>query len=265
MKSFGITSVLALCAAAGGSLLIAQKKDAKPATVQQADSKKIEKDADVPFKSGEKLNFQVLFSRFTVRAGTLEFAIAEHGNFFGRSAWHLKTSAHSVDTVRVIYPLDDQFDSYMDAARLTTLQYEVYLRENGKKQDQTWRMDTGENPVPNGVSAAKVLPGTRDPVSFLYVLRTNDWKKNSELRSPVFDGQHLYDVQAQLAQPKASIKVPNGSYTAAQVRLHIFQNGKELSDTGFSVWLADDSGHTPVLIEADLPVGSARVELTGKM
>ncbi|MGH8101993.1 MAG: DUF3108 domain-containing protein [Chthoniobacterales bacterium] len=246
-------------------MLIAQKKQSKPAPAQQGGSKKAEKDADVPFKTGEKLNFQVLFSKFTVKAGALEFAIVEHRDFFGRSTWHLRATAHSVDTVRALYALDDQFDSYTDAARLTTLQYEMYLREAGKKEDHTWRMDTGEDPVPNGVTAARVVPGTRDPLGFLYVLRTTDWKKTNEVRSPVFDGQHLYDVQAQLVQPKGSVTVPNGHYNASQVRVRVFQNGKELKDTGFSVWLADDSSRTPVLIEADLPVGSARVELTGKM
>jgi hypothetical protein len=124
-------------------------------------------------------------------------------------------------------------------------------------------MDTGEESIPNGVSAARVIPGTRDPLGFLYALRATDWKKTPELRAPVFEGRHLYDVQARLAE-SSTIKVPAGQFSASKIRVQIFERGKELTDTSFSLWLADDAGRTPVLIEADLPIGSARVELTGR-
>ncbi len=253
----------AFCAALSlAPLLLAQRQQSRPAPGQPAAPQKIQQEAQTPFQPGERLSYQVLFSKFSVRAGTLEFAAAERRDFFGRLAWHFRATAHSVDTVRALYALDDQFDSYADAARLVTLQYEIYLREAGTKEDHAWRMDTGGDPIPAGVPAARVLPGTRDPLSFLYLLRATDWQKTSELRSPVFDGRHLYDVQAQLVQPKAPAAVPAGRFNAAQIRVRVFQQGKELSATSFSVWLADDSAHTPVLIEASLPIGSARVELT---
>ena len=212
----------------------------------------------------EMLAFQVLFSKFTVKAGELQFKVVERRDFFGRAAWHFQANAQSVDTVRLLYPLDDQFDSYTDAASLTSLQYETYLRESGQKEDHTWRMDAGEEPIPSGVPAARVAPGTRDPIGLLYALRAADWKKNPELRVPVFDGRHLYDVRASVAQGMSSIKVPAGQFNASHIQVRVFENNRELTDTSFSVWLADDSTRTPVLIEAALPIGSARVELTGK-
>src|SRR3954468_24687387 len=103
-KRFRILLGGAICACLSiVPFVVAQK--GKPAASQQTDPKKTEKDADVPFKSGEKLNFQVLFSRFTVKAGSVEFAVVEHRQFFGRSAWHLRVAAHSVDSVRILYPL----------------------------------------------------------------------------------------------------------------------------------------------------------------
>jgi hypothetical protein len=231
------------------------KKAAQPAIVQEV---------PVPFKPLETLTFQVMFSKFTVKAGELQFNVVERRDFFGRPAWHFRANAQSIDTVRLIYPLDDQFDSYMDALRLTSLQYETYLRETGQKEDHTWRLDTGEEAIPSGLPAARVVPGTRDPIGLLYVLRAADWKKNPELRVPVFDGRHLYEVRAILAEGTTSIKVPAGQFNASQIHVRVFENSKELTDTNFSLWLADDSSRTPVLIEAALPIGSARVELTGR-
>jgi Protein of unknown function (DUF3108) len=221
-------------------------------------------EAAVPFQGLERLAFQVLFSKFTVKAAELQFHVVERRSFFGRPAWHFRATAQTVDTVRLLYPLDDQFDSYTDAVRLTSLQYEMYLRESGTKQDRTWRMDTGEDPIPDGVSAAKVTPGTRDPLGMLYVLRATDWAKTPEVRMPVFEGRHLYDVVARRTGRNGSVKVPAGQFEAAPIQVQVFERGRELTDTTFSVWLANDASRTPVLIEASLPIGLARVELTGR-
>jgi hypothetical protein len=48
------------------------------------------------------------------------------------------------------------------------------------------------------------------------------------------------------------------------VAVRVFEHGQELTDTHFSLWLASDAARTPVLIEADVPIGTARVELTNK-
>ena len=246
-------------------LLSGQAPRGRPAVPQAGARAAAVREAAVPFRGGERLAFQVLFSKFTVKAAALELTVVERQTFFGRPAWHFRAKAQTVDTVRILYPLDDQFDSYTDAVRLISLQYEMYLRESGERQDRTWRMDTGEEPLAAGVAAARVVPGTRDPLGLLYVLRATDWKKSPELRVPVFDGRHLYEVQARLAESGGEVKVPAGRFSASHIRVQVFEGGgHELADTTFSLWLAEDANRTPVLIEAELPIGSARVELTGR-
>src|SRR6185436_12023523 len=114
----------------------------------------------VPFRAGEKLNYRILWSKYSVNAGNLELAAIEQRNFFGRPAWHFRAVTHSMDTIRIIYPLDDQLDSYTDAALLTSIQYETYLHEQGKQQNGAWRMITAGEATPANVTAARVLPGT---------------------------------------------------------------------------------------------------------
>lgn len=219
-------------------------------------------EAGVPFRGGERLSFRVLWSRFSVSAGTLEFAVAEHRNFFGHPAWHFQVHAQTVDTMRIVYPLDDQFDSYTDAVTLASLQYEMYLHEAGKQEKDSWRMMTGSDPAPPDVAAARVLPGTRDPIGFLYVLRATDWKNTPEVRAPVFDGHHLYDVVARLGQAVGQATVPAGQFDASRIDVRLSEHGDAVADTQFSLWLARDAARTPVLIEAEVPIGTARVELT---
>jgi len=218
--------------------------------------------AAVPFHAGEGLAFRVIWSKFSVNAGNLELSVLERRDFFGRLAWHFQATAHSMDTMRILYALDDQFDSYADAGALTSLQYEMYLHEQGKQQNNSWRMSTANSPsMPTNVTIAQVLPGTRDPVGLIYALRAADWTRQAEFRAPVFDGHNLYEVIARPEQSPAEVTVPAGQFSATCINVRVFQHGQELSDTHFAVWLAQNATHTPVLIEAAIPLGTARVEL----
>jgi hypothetical protein len=219
-------------------------------------------EAAVPFRVGEKLSFRVIWSKFSVNAGTVDFLVAQHGNFFGHLAWHFQARAATVQTMRLVYPLDDQFDSYTEATKLTSLQYEMYLHEQGKQENDVWRMTTDGDPAPSDATAARVVPGTRDPLGFLYALRAHDWKSSPELRAPVFDGHHLYDVDVKLGLASGHVVVPAGEFDASRVDVRVAERGEDVADTSFSLWIAQDATRTPVLIEATLPLGTARVELT---
>jgi hypothetical protein len=243
----------ALAAAPSAQKRKASPKEAKPAA-----------DAAVPFHIGEQLSFRVLWSRFSVNAAAAKFSVIERRDFFGHSAWHFRLEAQTVQTTRKLYALDDQFDSYTDAARLISLQFEMYLSEQGKQQTNVWRLASPGEPVPPDVVAARVPPGARDAIDLLYILRAQDWKKTPELRVPVFDGDHLYDIVAHFGLADGHVTVPAGTFTASRIDLRVFEHGQEMTDTHFAVWLAQDAARTPVLVEASAPApfGSARVELT---
>lgn len=215
----------------------------------------------VPFHVGERLAFRVLWSKYAVHAARLEFAVVALGRYFSHEAWHFRLQAHTTDTTRMVYSLDDQFDSYTDAARLISLQYEMYIREQGKQQTDAWRITTAGNAAPPHAAVARVLPGTRDPIGLLYVLRATDWRSRTELRTPVFDGHHLYEVVARRGPELEKVTVPAGQFDALRIEVRVFDRGRKLSGTHFSLWLARDATRTPVLIEAVVPIGTARIEL----
>ena len=64
---------------------------------------------------------------------TLKLLVGAHKDFFGKNAWHLQAFAHTENPLRMVFELDDQFDSYSDAATMTSLQYEMHLSERGQK------------------------------------------------------------------------------------------------------------------------------------
>ena len=217
-----------------------------------------------PLRQGEVLDYTASFLKLS-NVATIRLSLNERRDFYGRPAWHLQAFAHTLNPLRMIFELDDQFDSYSDISTFTCLQYELHLHERGQTVDSVLRMTTGKEPVPSGqrgVAAARILPGTRDPLGMAQFLRTVDWTKTKEVRSPVYDGRQLYDVVARLVEPVAQVQVPAGAYSVSRIELRVFERGLELKDTHFILSLANDAARTPVLLEAEMSFGSAQVQLT---
>ena len=228
-----------------------------------AESKKLAPPVDpgLPLRAGEVLEYSANISKLNDVAN-LRLQVAGRGNFLGKSAWHLQAFAHTLSPLRMVFELDDQFDSYSDAGTLASLQYEMHLSERGQKVDSVQRMTaTGKEPAFGGATQARVLPGTRDPLGIMQYLRNVDWAKTPEVRSPVYDGHKLYDVRAKLAAASEKVNVPAGNYTASKIAIRVFEDGVELKDASFTLYLADNAARTPVLLEAIMPFATARVEL----
>jgi hypothetical protein len=218
-------------------------------------------EATVPFHAGEVLEFAADVAKLS-NVANLRLQIVDRRNFFGKNAWHLQAFARTENPLRMIFELDDQFDSYSDAATLASLQYEMHLNERGEKQESIQRLTTtGAEHAAANATRTRVVPGTRDPLGLMQYLRTVDWEKSREVRGPVYDGHKLYDVRAAYAGAAAGISVPAGTFATSKIDLRVFDAGVELKDAHFTLYLASNPARTPVLLEAVMPFATARVAL----
>src|SRR5262249_25244644 len=74
---------------------VGQTPRARPAPSSLPGKSAVPAMAAVPFASGEHLNFRVLWSKYSVNAGTVECDVVEQRDFFGHAAWHFRAFAHS--------------------------------------------------------------------------------------------------------------------------------------------------------------------------
>ena len=222
--------------------------------------------APAPFtpRPGETLEFNAIVPKLNSTIATIRLLVGSLRPIDQKSAWHFQAFAHTENPYRMVFELDDQFDSYSDPANsMASLQYEMHLSERGQKSDSVQRMlPSLDEPAPANATAARVLKGTRDPLGMLQFLRSVDWSKTTEVRSPVYDGRKLYDARANLASRNVSVTVPAGTFNTSKIEIHVFDNGAEMKDAHFFLYLSNDSARVPVLMEAVLPVTNARVELT---
>jgi Protein of unknown function (DUF3108) len=236
---------------------------AADAARQPVDKKKtsVVADAGSPLRAGETWQYSANVSKLNSVAN-LRLKVAEKRNFLGKNAWHLQAFAHTENPLRMVFALDDQFDSYSDAATLVSMQYEMHLNEKGQTVDSVQRMSPAvKEPAPANAIAARVLPGTRDPLGMMQYLRTVDWAKTPEVRSPVYDGHKLYDVHARLQARGEPVTVPAGNFSTLKIELRVLDNGAEMKDAHFILYLSNTDARLPVLLEAVMPFATARVEL----
>jgi len=213
--------------------------------------------------SGEVLEFTGSVAKVS-NVASLRLVVNGRKELAGKDAWHLQAFAHTQNPLRMVFELDDQFDSYSAPGDFASVQYEMRLNERGQKVQSVQRMaPTGLEPATAGASEARVLPGTRDPLGMMQYLRSVDWTKTPVVHSPVYDGHKLYEVRAQKIG-SAEVEVPAGKFSTATVDIKVFDDGAEMKDAHFTVYLAKDAARTPVLLEAVLPFAAARVELTKK-
>ena len=213
-----------------------------------------------PFQVGETLDYRIGWSSFA-NAASLELSVPERRDLYGWQTWHFRTNLRTIRSVRALFPIDDQFDSYTDISTRESRQFETYRSELGKKETHILRLAPKGERSPAPGATVVVPPGTQDPLGALFELRGVDWQHRPEIRVPVFDGQDIYEMRAHVDGPPAQIRVGAGNFRASRIVIETFQNGGKNSNLQVAVWLANDREHTPILITADLDFGAVQVEL----
>ena len=249
-------SALILAGAISGSLGLSKASQKQQSTA----SKQAAKAAVVPFQAGETLEYRLSWSTF-ITAATVHLDVLERRNLYGWDAWHFRAMGSTEAPLRTLFAIDDEFDSYADAATFGGHQFEEYLDELGRKDKNIMEL-TPQGTVPRGsVASVIVPPATRDPLGYLESLRAYDWERFAELRVPVFDGKTLYDIQAVREAADDKISLPALKCDCRRIGIHIFEKGKESTQTRIEIWLQSDAERMPVLIQAELPLGTFRMEL----
>ncbi|MGB8541061.1 MAG: DUF3108 domain-containing protein [Candidatus Acidiferrales bacterium] len=235
-----------------------------PQRIEAANKASLEKPAaepPMPFRIGETLNYDVSWSAFA-SAAKIQLCVTEHREILGSRTWHFRASAHTLSPLRSFLTLDDQIDSYTDTGTFESRQYEMYLDEMGRKDTQILHFSVLGRSQKTAAPAVVVASGTLDPLGALYMLRQVDWQRTPEFRAPVFDGEDVVEMRAQVEAAKEIVAVNAGNFSATRILVREYQHGVEVKGESLSISFANDAARTPILLEAEIPLGSVRIELS---
>jgi hypothetical protein len=215
-----------------------------------------------PLRIGESLSYRVSWSTFAT-AASATISVPNRLYFFGNDVWDFRAQVSTVNPVRGLFTIDDQFTSYADVRTLESRQYVMRLSELGRNRIQQFR--AAEAGSTGGSGFGTIPAGASDPLSALFLLRASDWTR--PVQAAIFDGKQTYEMMAQRVAEEP-IAVPAGKFDASRIKVELRQMDDKNTHAGpafgLTIWLAADDYRTPVAIQVALPFGSLRLELTSR-
>jgi hypothetical protein len=230
----------------------------------------------LPFKFGERLVYDVKFTRFPIHAnvGELTFAVSKPNG----SDRHVKFEVSAVSRGALVslfgIKVNDVFTTLADRDDLYVYSTLKTLQENDFRQREEAVFDRTTRHVryrvidpaaPEDHSKAveqETATWVQDVVSALYFVRTRKLKNvGREVHFPMSDQGQTYDVGAALLG-RESVKVDAGTFQTLKVDARIF-NGRYIRREGqLTIWLTDDARRIPVKAQMKSEKGTATFILT---
>jgi Protein of unknown function (DUF3108) len=219
------------------------------------------REAAVPFAIGETLTYDVSWSRL-LTAGTATTRVIEKRASFGSTAFAVVAEGRPLPIIARIYPVFYKMDSLVDSFSLLSQWSALYTEEGSRKRlastifDRPSRRANYEiSDQPTSKLALTVPVDVQDGLTLLYTFRGRSFKAGDRVSIPVADDGSLYTVQLTTTGPER-VRVPIGDREAWNVAINVVDENKRPVGNNIAVWFGTEPAHTPVKIQADLPVGS---------
>jgi hypothetical protein len=220
----------------------------------------------VPFKVGEKLEFDVGWSSY-VTAGTATVTVQEKKPSYNSTAYYIVAEGRPTPLLSKLYTLHYKVDTLLEVFDLLPQRGSVYSEEGKRHRMKVTRFDHPAKKAQYEVTTATVvkkeirLPSyTQDALSALYVLRSIPLKTGDKFNMPVCDNGTVYTVQMTIGNIEP-VKTGMGVIQAIKVTPLVKAASGETPSRGLAIWFSNDARRLPVRVEAQLMVGSFNLVL----
>ena len=227
------------------------------------------------FQRGEILNYRVHYG--FVDAGEATITVTKDSlKFRNRPTYHVVVTGSTRSAFDWFFRVRDRYDSWMDEE---TLLPQLFLRrvdEGGFIINQDYRFNHQTNTVNvkrSGTDKGRSTEGTvfelphstHDIISFFYYARSLDLKgakMGDVINVKTFFDEEIFPMQVKLIGREV-IKTKVGKIRCIKIR-PIIQKGRVFEEEeDLTLWVSDDFNRVPVRIQADVLVGSIKMDLKG--
>ncbi|MDO4727988.1 MAG: DUF3108 domain-containing protein [Bacteroidota bacterium] len=223
---------------------------------------------ETPYQKGEFFKFKISYSNF-LSAGyaTLELTESTYEN---KTVYLAKGYGANSGLSRIFFKVEDHYHSYFD--KETGVPYLAIrnIAEGSYKRHQKAYFNYTTNEVlvkdidRKTEKNIKTTPNIQDVVSTFYYLRNNpkiDYLKNGEtIDVDMFFDDEIIKFKLKFTG-KEIIKTKFGKIQALTFKPMV-QSGRVFKEEeSLTIWISDDKNKAPLLIKADLAVGSINAEL----
>ncbi len=224
------------------------------------------------FQAGESVSYELYYNWgfLWFSAGKASFKIYNH-TYNNQPAFLLKSSGTTNRNYDWFYKVRDSFESVIDPKCVTPYSFKRDTYEGGYKVDneytfnyesKTIRSQTKNSKKELTIDTLKINSCTLDVLSAIYACRTinfSNCRKNDTIPlSMIIDGE-IYSIYLRFLGQENIVnrdyrKFECNKFSVMLVEGTVFSGGEDMI-----VWVTNDKNQIPVLIDAKILVGSAKV------
>ncbi|WP_086475757.1 MULTISPECIES: DUF3108 domain-containing protein [Arenibacter] len=229
-----------------------------------------DKERESAFKPGEWLKFRIHYGFLNASYATLHVSSKE---FNGVPVYHVVGNGKTTGFASLFFKVDDTYESYFDQETGRPYKFIRNINEGGYTKDIEVNFDyDSETAVLKDKKNDKKFKFTiqddiQDLVSAFYYLRNNynfeDLKLNESIKlNMLYDDDGVFNFKLKYLG-KEVLKTKYGKVESLKFRPYV-QSGRVFKEQeSLTLWVSNDKNKIPVLIQADLKVGSIKASLDG--
>ena len=224
------------------------------------------------FQSGESLRFKGSYFMSSLWADLAEVKIdVADLNSGGKSLYMITATASTFSNYDSFFKIRDLFQTYIDKNEVKPFLFKRIVDEGGYKFNMKYVINRNtlqakfefiRGPITRN-SVIKISENTQDLVSVLYYVRTIDFEKvtvGKSISIPTLIDDKVEDIVITY-RGKETIKTEAmGSVQCYKIGLSA-NNKAVVNKESNNIWLTADKNKVPVLVKAEIPVGSIQLRL----
>lgn len=216
------------------------------------------------FKRGEMLTFRLHYGIIDAGEATLSIT-DETRKLGGRKTFHIVGLGKSKGAFDWFFKVRDRYETYIDEQSIVPWLFVRRVNEGGYKIEQDYIFNHFSKKVDvGGGEMHPIEPNMQDMLSAFYAARTFDLsaaKPNQIYSINCFMDKEVWPLKIKFIG-RETITTDLGTFRCLKFR-PIVQKGRVFKkEEDLNVWITDDKNHIPIKGQADVLVGSIKMELT---
>lgn len=223
--------------------------------------------SNAAFNKGEFLKYRVHYGVITAGYATLEVG-GKTETVNGRKCHHIIGKGFTTSSYDWVYKIRDKYETFVDEEALIPWRFIRHIEEGDFKSHTETRFEHSLKKAYHvnnkaQMTAYNVPENIQDVISSFYYARTLNQKTlqvGSKIPLTNFLDEKTFNLQAQLLK-RENVSIDGVKYKALKMKLLVEEAGIITDGSKINFWISDDENKIPLRIEAELAIGSIKVDL----
>lgn len=214
------------------------------------------------FKKGEVITYRVHYG--FIDAGTARLEVMYEEKKYGdRDAFHIVGTGRSRGAFDWFFKVRDRYETFIDAEAIVPWVFLRRVDEGGYKINQNYVFNPYKKIVYADGTSFATPENVQDMLSAFYYSRCIDYSKAKEgdiFTIPSFVDNEIFEMKIKYIG-REIIETDLGVFKCIKFR-PVVQKGRVFKkEEDLNVWITDDDNHIPVRAQAEILVGSIKMDL----